>query len=198
MLSGLAKLAINKVFEMLFGGGVGGVAGGNSGGGWLSKLIGIGINFIGGLFGGGGGSSHEVGHFGRFAEGGLVIGGIPNKDSVPIMAMPGEFVAKTDAVNYYGPDYFAALNAKKIKKFSEGGLVGNSFNFNQSSVKNYAGNQNFSHLQKQASASNGQNVTIHLSQNFQANPKTGAFSKESADQAARAAARALNNAMRRS
>lgn len=57
------------------------------------------------------------------AEGGMIPlnMGIPGKDSVPILSMPGEFVVRKESVDFYGAEYFEKLNAKK---FAAGGLVG--------------------------------------------------------------------------
>lgn len=45
------------------------------------------------------------------AEGGNVTGGVANKDSVPTMLMPGEFVMKKSAVEAVGTDYLHSLNS---------------------------------------------------------------------------------------
>lgn len=44
------------------------------------------------------------------ATGGEVVGGIPNRDSVPLMTMPGEFVLKKQAVDAVGVDFLHNLN----------------------------------------------------------------------------------------
>jgi hypothetical protein len=44
------------------------------------------------------------------AWGGLVTGGIPGQDSVPLLAMPGEFVVREAIVDQLGPAFFEALN----------------------------------------------------------------------------------------
>lgn len=44
------------------------------------------------------------------ASGGLVTGGIPGKDSVPVMTMPGEYILKKKAVDALGANYVANLN----------------------------------------------------------------------------------------
>lgn len=71
-----------------------------------------------------------------YADGGLINGisgglipmsmGTPGKDSVPIMAMPGEIVIKKSSVDYYGADKLLALNDKKLAKFADGGMIGSS------------------------------------------------------------------------
>ncbi|HEY7821205.1 MAG TPA: hypothetical protein VIG24_00125, partial [Acidimicrobiia bacterium] len=46
-----------------------------------------------------------------FSRGGLVAGrGGPMADSIPAMLSRGEFVVRAQAVNSFGPDFFAALN----------------------------------------------------------------------------------------
>jgi hypothetical protein len=50
----------------------------------------------------------------EMAAGGPVIGGSGNKDDVPIMAMGGEFMMRKKAVDKYGEDFMAALNAGMI------------------------------------------------------------------------------------
>ena len=46
------------------------------------------------------------------AEGGQVVGGIPNRDSVPLMTMPGEFVVNKQAVDAVGVDFLHNLNSQ--------------------------------------------------------------------------------------
>ena len=48
--------------------------------------------------------------FGGMASGGLVLGPEKNRDSVPTMLMPGEFVMKKSAVDALGADYLNRLN----------------------------------------------------------------------------------------
>lgn len=48
--------------------------------------------------------------FGGMASGGLVLGPEKNRDSVPTMLMPGEFVMKKSAVDALGTDYLNRLN----------------------------------------------------------------------------------------
>lgn len=62
------------------------------------------------------------------ADGGMIplTSGIRGKDSVPIMGMPGEYMVKTSAVDYYGIEFMDAVNNKTLKKFADGGLVGSS------------------------------------------------------------------------
>lgn len=46
----------------------------------------------------------------RFETGGSVTGGVPGKDSVPALLMPGEFVMKKSAVDAIGTDFLHGLN----------------------------------------------------------------------------------------
>jgi len=61
----------------------------------------------------------------KFASGGMV-GGSGNKDSVPAMLMPGEFVVKKDVSEKMLP-FLEALNSGNIPGFADGGLVGKGF-----------------------------------------------------------------------
>ncbi len=115
ILSGLQQIATNKIFQEL-GGALFGAAGGGTGGGFLETAT----SFLGDLFssGGGGGTGSiatfaglnkggVVGRDGtpmlahssifknaqRFAQGGTVGGG---KDTVPILASPGEIILNED------------------------------------------------------------------------------------------------------
>lgn len=61
---------------------------------------------------------------------GGMVPGIGNKDTVPAMLTPGEFVVSKGAVNKFGPGTFAAMNAAgggtnrpTVGKYSGGGLV---------------------------------------------------------------------------
>lgn len=55
----------------------------------------------------------------KFAAGGSSV------DDIPALLMAGEFVIKKDIVSMYGKQFFDDLNRGRIKKFSEGGPVGN-------------------------------------------------------------------------
>lgn len=50
--------------------------------------------------------------YGKSAQGGLVTGPVKNRDSVPTMLMPGEYVLKKSAVDSLGRDYLDSLNNK--------------------------------------------------------------------------------------
>jgi len=54
------------------------------------------------------------------AAGGLIRGGVPGRDSVPIMAMPGELVVPTPIVSSGAVDHLRG----KIPGFAQGGVVG--------------------------------------------------------------------------
>lgn len=53
------------------------------------------------------------------ASGGLVTGPIKNRDSVPTMLMPGEYVLKKSAVDSLGRDYLDSLNNKSASYMSD-------------------------------------------------------------------------------
>jgi len=55
----------------------------------------------------------------KFAAGGSSV------DDIPALLMDGEFVIKKDIVSMYGKQFFDDLNRGRIKKFAEGGPVGN-------------------------------------------------------------------------
>ena len=57
------------------------------------------------------------------ASGG-VIPGTGDKDTVPIMGTPGEFVIRKQIVERFGPTFFAAINeGREPQRFSDGGIV---------------------------------------------------------------------------
>ncbi len=60
----------------------------------------------------------------RLAEGGSIKGGIPGKDSVHILGMPGEYILPTDSVDHYGLRFMEALRNKEVVKMQEGGFLG--------------------------------------------------------------------------
>jgi len=55
--------------------------------------------------------------------GGPIRGGKPGKDSVPLMAMPGEYMIPKDSVDYYGLELMERLRKKELIKMAKGGLV---------------------------------------------------------------------------
>ncbi|MEN8197912.1 MAG: hypothetical protein ABFS30_15590, partial [Pseudomonadota bacterium] len=65
--------------------------------------------------------------FTGFASGGRVPG-VGNKDSVPALLMPGEFVIRKAVVNRFGAEFFEALNngLNPVRKFAAGGAVASS------------------------------------------------------------------------
>lgn len=56
---------------------------------------------------------------GEFAVGGLINGPVKNRDSVPTMLMPGEYVLKKSAVDTIGRDYLDNLNANASATMNE-------------------------------------------------------------------------------
>jgi hypothetical protein len=89
--------------------------------------LGAGLGALGGVVGGA-------------ADGGLVSGGVPGKDSVPILAQQNEWIFSTDDVaKLGGPDgvahFVGALRSGKLRKFATGGGVGSG---NQGSGPNPA------------------------------------------------------------
>ncbi|MEU3241019.1 peptidoglycan DD-metalloendopeptidase family protein [Streptomyces anthocyanicus] len=64
----------------------------------------------------------------KFAEGGRTRGGVPGKDSIPILAMADEFIIKRDSARKIGFDKLAYMNATGelpgIQRFKDGGIVG--------------------------------------------------------------------------
>ena len=77
--------------------------------------------------------TRQRGFGGMFNKGGMVPGSGPNKDTVPAMLTPGEFVMSRGAVQKYGSDTLAGMNAMgggtnepsigTIFGFNGGGLV---------------------------------------------------------------------------
>src|SRR5262249_60479005 len=60
------------------------------------------------------------GLFSPHAAGGFISGGVPGRDSVPIMAMPGELVVPTAMVNAGAVDHLRGM----LPGFAAGGAVG--------------------------------------------------------------------------
>jgi len=58
-----------------------------------------------------------------FRMSGLIRGGTPGVDSVPIMAMPGEYFVRKDLVRHYGLNFFKSLEQKEVGKMQYGGFV---------------------------------------------------------------------------
>lgn len=104
IIGSLQQIAIKRfsqgIFDSLFG------AAGSAGGGLLGSLFGAaskGVQVY----------SSPVGPFPgvtQFASGGIVTGGTPGKDSVPIMAMPGEGILNTKAMSILGSETLNKLN----------------------------------------------------------------------------------------
>lgn len=83
--------------------------------GAIGAYMGFGMSLLGG-----GLSLKNGGHINRFASGGQ------NEDNVPALLMDGEFVMRKQAVNLYGKRFFDDLNSGRVKKFADGGVVGNT------------------------------------------------------------------------
>lgn len=61
---------------------------------------------------------------GRFQHGGLVVGpGTATSDSIPARLSAGEFVVNAAAVQRFGAERLAAINAMTAPRFADGGLV---------------------------------------------------------------------------
>ncbi|MDV8022009.1 phage tail tape measure protein [Rhodococcus sp. IEGM 1330] len=65
---------------------------------------------------------------GQFADGGPIVGGTPGKDSVPILAMPGEHMLTTDDVDRLGGQegvyrFREALSRGSVKGYATGGAI---------------------------------------------------------------------------
>lgn len=82
---------------------------------------------------GGGAASGVVGAvMPAAATGGIVAGGVPGVDSVPVMTMPGEGILTTAAMQRIGSEDFYALNSgrayvvrsRSMPRFADGGIVG--------------------------------------------------------------------------
>lgn len=61
------------------------------------------------------------------AYGGVLPGWAPHDraDNMIYRGTPGEWVMQRRAVRHYGPDFMAALNAMRLPKYANGGLLGN-------------------------------------------------------------------------
>lgn len=97
-----AKLFLSRIF------------GGDDSSGNPTGLLGLVSSGIGSLFGGGvvesGGVTGSGGFF-TASHGGLVKGGIANRDSINARLMPGEYVMRKSAVEAVGTDFLSNLNA---------------------------------------------------------------------------------------
>lgn len=65
----------------------------------------------------------EGGYISKFARGGMVPG-TGNRDTVPAMLTPGEFVIRKKAVQKLGPDRLQKMNTGGFVKMAEGGELG--------------------------------------------------------------------------
>ncbi|NBP58687.1 hypothetical protein EBU71_19530, partial [bacterium] len=84
---------------------------------------------------------------------GFAKGGSP-KDNIPALLMGGEYVINKDVVDFYGKNFFDDLNKGKIKKFAEGGMVGNA---NPTSTNN-----NFNENKQVGDIANEINITVNI------------------------------------
>ena len=73
--------------------------------------------------GGTGGQNVGKGPRQAFARGGDVPGPRVNRDIVPAMLMPGEFVMRRSAVDKFGPEFMSSLNKGDLPGFKDGGIV---------------------------------------------------------------------------
>ena len=96
----------------------------------------------------------DGGEIKKFAKGGS------NVDDVPALLMDGEFVMRKQVVNMYGKKFFNDLNRGKIKKFAEGGFVGDqsSSSMPTSNSSSYSPTNNIS-IVVNLSKEQGQNVS---------------------------------------
>lgn len=85
---------------------------------------------------------------------GYAEGGSAYKDDVPALLMGGEYVINKNAVNRYGKGFFDSLNSGKIKKFADGGSVGDTQPFKESSTNSTGANN-----------TNNINITVNVAQN---------------------------------
>lgn len=88
----------------------------------VKSLLGIFSNFITPAVGGGtsvNGSAGTVDMSNQGASGGEVVGGIPGKDSVSAVVMPGEFLVKKSAVDAVGLDFLHSLNSQTNSTISQ-------------------------------------------------------------------------------
>lgn len=99
--------------------------------GSISSYMAFGMNLLGG-----GLSLKNGGHINKFASGGQ------NKDNVPALLMDGEFVVRKQAVNLYGKRFFDDLNSGRVKKFANGGVVGNGSRNESGTISNPTNNVN--------------------------------------------------------
>lgn len=87
---------------------------------------------LGSVLGGGGGGAagatpDSVGATSvpTYAEGGPISGGTPGVDSVPILAMGGEYVQPVSSVSYYGSDVMEAIRSRAVPRDALRSLISN-------------------------------------------------------------------------
>lgn len=107
----------------------------------VKSILGLVMGMVGGgtsaySLGGGAGTTLGIAGSGlKAATGGKITGGVKGKDSVPLMAMPGEFVLQTSAAEVLGDDFLHSLN-----NVSRGSISGSSKSSGVMSSSNSSGN----------------------------------------------------------
>ncbi len=119
-----------------FLGSIFGAAVGAATGGGPSSSGGAGGGSSGGNADGGRVTAGWNGPMPRFATGGPVSGGEQNKDSVPIVTMPGEWVINQKAVKSVGNDFMKSLNDNGAAALNNARPVMNLNQVNQNSTNN--------------------------------------------------------------
>ena len=88
------------------------------------------------------------------AEGGMLHGGVPGRDSIPIMAMPDEWVIRAPSARGYGNAAMQAVNeGRAVIRYASGGLIsGGSLAGAQSAVAGAAGTDSAAEMRANVSA----------------------------------------------
>ena len=90
----------------------------------FKALTQFGGGFLGGIKRGTGNTLNTGGYVKGYARGGMVPG-TGNRDTVPAMLTPGEFVIKKSSVSKLGPSTLAAMNENRFSQKSRGPGAGN-------------------------------------------------------------------------
>lgn len=186
ILSGLAKLAISRLFQSLFGGQLGAGGGGEQpsggGGGFLSRIFGAVIGaFTGGFsFGGGGGAAGATRPRIAPATRPRVVG---FADGGEVKAMSGGMLSLIGEAGYDE----TVLSTDPNKRGRTQMLLDNFSN-----RTSLAPRMNYSAARQQSEP-----ARVTINNHFHANEKTGAFSQPSAQQQARQASQFQEKTMRR-
>lgn len=191
MLSGLAKLALNKLFQMLFNSQPAQNGESSSGGGgWLSKVLNWGISALFGSFGGKlfGGTASKIGGLTDSTKG--IITNIPGMN---LAAEGGSFSSGDPViVGEQGWELFipktsgTIYNQRQLKSMS----YAPNYNFPKSYTAQAEANRN--------SANGGAVYHAEIHNHFHANKQTGAFSRASAEQTANQMSQLQQHAFKRS